>query len=504
VPDVPFGFSVPGGVPDPNDPAQMQQFLGQLQQLFAGSGDGGPVNWDLAQQVAQATLTGAGPTGFGPGGPMGFGLPGMEPPTTAGDEGAEQPPGDPRVSEVEHTDVQEALRLADMWLDPVSALPSGITSIEAWSRGRWITATLPIWRKLCDPVAGRMVSAMSDLVPEEMRAQLGPMQSMVTTLGGALFGGQLGQALGSLAAEVLSAGDIGLPLGPAGTAALVPANIHTYGAGQDVEPEELHLYVALREAAHQRLFGHVPWLRGHVLAAVDSYAAGIRVDREAVEEAMGRFDPSNPESMQDLSMEGIFIPEDTPAQRAALVRLETVLALVEGWVCHVVDQAAADRLPSVDRLGEMFRRRRAAGGPAEQTFAALVGLELRPRRLREATALWAALQEHRGIDGRDAVWGHPDLLPSEEDFAAPTAFALAQVDLGSLEEFLAGVGENPPTERTAQDRLTEPGDVATEPETGGPETGGPETGPGEATPPEAGPGPDERPSGDPSDPREGI
>jgi putative hydrolase len=95
----------------------------------------------------------------------------------------------------------------------------------------------------------------------------------------------------------------------------------------------------------------------------------------------------------------------------------------------VVDSAAGDRLPNVDRLGEAFRRRRAAGGPAEQTFAALVGLELRPRRLREATVLWSALTEHRGIAGRDAIWGHPDLLPSDEDFANPEAFAATTSDL---------------------------------------------------------------------------
>jgi putative hydrolase len=459
VPDVPFGFSLPGGVPDPNDPAAMQQFLGQLQQLFSGTSDGGPVNWNLAKQVALASLTGAGPTGLAGGGPVGFGLPGLEMPgldagesTELGEE-APKPPGDPRVSEAEHTAVREAVRLADMWLDPTTSMPSGITAIEAWSRGRWLDATLPIWRKLCDPVAARMVNAMTELVPEEMRAQLGPMQSMVTTLGGALFGGQLGQALGSLAAEVLSAGDIGLPLGPEGTAALVPANIHAYGAGLDVEPEELHLYVALREAAHQRLFSHVPWLRGHLLAAVEGYAAGIRVDREAVEEAMGHFDPSNPEAMQDLSLEGIFTPEDTPAQRMALARLETVLALVEGWVCHVVDAAAAGRLPHADQLAEMFRRRRAAGGPAEQTFAALVGLELRPRRLREATALWATVEEHRGVAGRDALWGHPDLLPSDEDFANPAGFAQAQLDFGSIEDFLASAAGAVTEEKSAQERL---------------------------------------------------
>jgi putative hydrolase len=362
--------------------------------MFAAPGSG-PVNWDLARQVAASQLSAT---------------------------------GDPAVNMYEHNAVAEALRLADLWLDPASALPSGIRDATAWNRNEWVYNTLDVWKKLCDPIAGRMVGAMGDLVPEEARAQLGPMQSMVATLGGALFGGQLGQALGQLAAEVLSAGDIGLPLGPAGTAALVPANIKSYGDGLELPEDQVRLYVALREAAHQRLFQHVPWLRAHVLNAVETYANGITVNREAIEEAMSRVDPSDPESMQEMALEGIFTPEDTPQQKASLARLETALALIEGWVGHVVDSAAGERLPSVSALGEAFRRRRAAGGPAEQTFAALVGLELRPRRLREAGALWAAVTEHRGVASRDALWDHPDLLPTDEDFADPQKFARARLD----------------------------------------------------------------------------
>ncbi|GII21075.1 hydrolase [Planosporangium mesophilum] len=425
---------MPGGgdLPDPNDPQQMQRFLSQLQQLFATPG-GGPVNWDLARQIAQAHLTGA--PGMG-GGQLPFGMT-LPPGTSAPPPPSDQAPvGDPAVGPAERAAVTEALRLADLWLEPESALPSGIASTAAWTRSEWITSTLDVWRKLCDPVAARMVAAMADLVPEEVRGQLTPMTSMVTSLGGALFGGQLGTALGSLAAEVLSAGDIGLPLGPAGTAALVPANIDAYGEGLEISGDQVRLYVALREAAHQRLFGHVGWLRGHVLTAVETYAAGIRVNREAIEEAMNRFDPTNPEGMQEIALEGVFSPEDSPQQKAALGRLETALALIEGWVSHVVERAADDRLPDVVRLAEAFRRRRAAGGPAEQTFAALVGLELRPRRLREATALWAALTEHRGISHRDALWGHPDLLPDEDAFADPTSYAQSSLELTDLENEL--------------------------------------------------------------------
>jgi putative hydrolase len=79
-------------------------------------------------------------------------------------------------------------------------------------------------------------------------------------------------------------------------------------------------------------------------------------------------------------------------------------------------------MPSAAKLQEAVRRRRAAGGPAESTFAALVGLELRPRRLRDASALWGSLRSRQGQQGRDAVWAHPDLLPTSSDLDDPLGF----------------------------------------------------------------------------------
>jgi hypothetical protein len=67
------------------------------------------------------------------------------------------------------------------------------------------------------------------------------------------------------------------------------------------------------------------------------------------------------------------------------------------------------------------RRRRAAGGPAESAFATLVGLELRPRRLREAAALWQRLTDEVGAERRDELWSHPDLVPAPEDIDDPSS-----------------------------------------------------------------------------------
>ena len=109
---------------------------------------------------------------------------------------------------------------------------------------------------------------------------------MLRQLGGAMLGGQVGTAIGELAGDMASSTDIGLPLAAEGTAALLPAGVTAFGEGLSVDLGEVRLFLALREAAHHRLFGHVPWLRQHLLGAVEAYAAGITVDMSKLRDAL--------------------------------------------------------------------------------------------------------------------------------------------------------------------------------------------------------------------------
>ena len=271
-------------------------------------------------------------------------------------------------------------------------------------------------------------------LPEQAKQAAGPMLAMVGQMGGLAFGSQLGNGLGELAAEVLTSTDIGFPVGPSGTAALLPEAIEKFTEGLDRPANEVMIFLAAREAAHQRLFTHVPWLRERLLGAVEQYAQGISVDTSRIEELASSIDPSNPESIQEAMQGGMFEPQTTPEQKAALARLETLLALVEGWVDAVVAQAVGDRLPGAEALRETLRRRRASGGPAEQAFATVVGLELRPRRLRAAAELWRLLGEQRGVAGRDALWAHPDLVPTADDLDDPAGFVAGSDDSDPIAE----------------------------------------------------------------------
>lgn len=385
----PEGFPGFGAMPPGMDLGALGQMLSQLGQALSQSsaGGGGPVNYDLAKQVAVRHVA-----------------------------GSVTPGADQRSA------ITESVRLAEVWLDSVTTLPAGARSAVAWSAAEWIEQTMPTWRRLADPVANRVSGAWIEAMPGEARQAAGPLLSMLTQMGGLAFGSQLGNGLGQLAGEVLTSTEVGLPLGPAGVAALLPANIEAFSEGLTQPRGEVMVFLAAREAAHQRLFEHVPWLRQRLLATVEEFAHGITIDTSKLEEMASRIDPGNPEAMEEALRGGMLEPETTPEQKMALGRLETLLALVEGWVDVVVGAAVGDRLPGSEALRETLRRRRASGGPAEQTFATLVGLELRPRRLRRAAALWQAMTDKHGTQARDSVWAHPDLAPSSADLDEPLDF----------------------------------------------------------------------------------
>lgn len=415
--DLPFGFSS-GDDPDPehrgrHDPgsgstdpfglgggfniADLGQIFTQLGQMFSGAGTvlaagktSGPVNYELARQLATRAI-------------------GTVTPISSGTQSA----------------IADAVHLAETWLDGATALPAGTTTAVAWTPRDWVDNTLATWQRLCDPMAEQIATVWASALPDEAKGMAGPLLSVMSQMGGLAFGSQLGQALGQLSGEVLTSTDIGLPLGPRGVAALLPAAIEELSAGLQQPRSEIVTFLAAREAAHHRLFSHVPWLASQLLNAVEAYARGMKIDIGGIEELAQGFNPASladPAALEQLLNQGVFEPKSTPEQLAALERLETLLALIEGWVRTVVTAALGDRIPGTDALSETLRRRRATGGPAEQTFATLVGLQLRPRKLGEAAALWERLTAAVGVDARDRVWQHPDLLPGAKDLDEPAGF----------------------------------------------------------------------------------
>ncbi len=244
---------------------------------------------------------------------------------------------------------------------------------------------------------------------------------LMRTVGGSLFASQLGQVVGDLSKEVVSGGDVGIPIMPDGEAAILPQNFADFGRDLEIPDDQLALYVAIRELAHARLFRHARWLRLHVISQVTDFARGVHVDTDALEDLASRFDPSEPEELRTRAR------ERRAAARALRGAERRARAPREpprddrGLGRRRHRATPTSRLPSADRIAEAVRRRRAVGGPAERALGSLVGLELRPRRMREAAAMWRAVTDAVGVAARDALWDYPDLMPTADDIDDPAA-----------------------------------------------------------------------------------
>jgi len=365
--------------------------------------------------------------------------------------------GELALSIADLTATQESMNIADLWLNEATIFPPLPMSDNcALSRRDWIDSTLNGWEEIARPLVEGMSDAMAGMLKDNLGDngisldQLGmdpsgmnqfgmnlagaqiPQSLLATIMGtfmSSLISTQLGQTIGNLSTTVTGANDVALPLSKEIRPAFIPQNAANWGSGLGIDEGEVRIYLALRELAAARLFVSAPWLREYIKNAIASYGKGIRVDITAIteqaQEAMssGELDPANPESLTLALSGGMFTPEETPTQKAALENLETVLALIDGWIDSVVTLAAKNRLPSLVQLRESQQRRRATKSPTQELFATLVGLEVSPRRTREAIAFWEKIVELRDVKSRDEIWDESFLLPRADQ-------------LGDAEDFL--------------------------------------------------------------------
>ena len=392
------GFDPTNLPPEFSDPARMQAALGQFQ--FLMNTTAGPVNWRVVEDSAKQAAY----------------MSGDQAPTATEAEAARQ-----------------AMTIADLWLDAVTDFASGPVTRDVWSKVAWVEHTILTWKRICEPIALNVSRALSSALseqfgeggvdsdvplPDGMAAMLGKTQEMSAMM----FSAQLARALGALAGESFGTYDTGIPLSDTSHAALLPHNVAQFADGLDAPFDEVRQFLAVREAAHRRLFASVPWLEGDLVRAVERYASQIAIDTEAISEAARSVDPSDPASVESALSGGVFALSMTPDQRRALTRLETMLALIEGWVEVVTARATLPYLPHADALREMMRRRRASGGPAEEILGTLMGLQMRPRQARGAAQIFSLVEADGGRDAREALWSHPDMVPSDTELATPDTF----------------------------------------------------------------------------------
>jgi putative hydrolase len=408
-----------GAASSPNDPLGDVPLFREIQRVLAASS--GPVNWELARQVAIATAS----------------LNQDEPPLIDDDRRG----------------LHDTVRAAELAVTDLTSLPmpSALAEVRAVRRGAWVEATIRDLRELIDPIAGKIGSAMGQMAlgglgglsgeippalplgfqpPSAIQPPSGPADEpggsqpeaigqMLSLLGPLLMGTQVGTVLGALGQEAFGGYDLAVPR-PGSEMLFVVPNISRFEHDWSIPSKEFRLHVSLHEVTHRLQFAQA-WVRPHVLALVRDVVEHAEPDLSGVRQAMEGLDLSDPEALSGSlgGLGNLFADASDPEQRLRIARLRSFVVAAEGHAEHVMAVLGGRMLPSLERIEEALVRHR-EGRAADQTLERLLGIQVTPDQRQLGVTFCQAVLGATDEATLSRMWGSPESLPSMPELEEPT------------------------------------------------------------------------------------
>ncbi|HEX2040593.1 MAG TPA: zinc-dependent metalloprotease [Acidimicrobiales bacterium] len=390
-------MSSPG--PLGGNPFEGMPIFGDLAKLFTSQG---PVNWEIARQMAQFIAVGATPEG--------------------------------NVDPLERIRLEELVRVAELHVGTETGLPTSVAGTalvaESLGRGEWAARTLQDYRDLFERLATSLGAPVATEPPHDAPPEAADfLGSLGQVLAPVMMGFQSGSMVGHLAQRAFGQYDLPIPRPPADRIVLVPANIDAFAADWSLPVDDLRLWVCLNEVAHHAAIGR-PHVRGRLESLLAEYVSGFRPDAGALEARFGELDPTDPTSIQVAlsDPESLLGALQTPEQQALLPRIEAVVCAVEGWVDHVMDHVGRRLIGSYPALSEALKRRRVERGEGDRFVERMLGLELGQAQYDRGAAFVRGVVDRAGDDALARLWQSERELPTPAEVDAPGLW-LERIDL---------------------------------------------------------------------------
>lgn len=378
--------------PDPGDegPLSGMPIFGDLMRML---GQRGPVAWDAAGQLALSIASEGGTEG--------------------------------NVDPVERMRYEELGRIAEMHLRDLVGLEVPSVRVVPVNRTTWAQKALADHRPLFDRLSRSLGRA--NLPPPDAAAgdpfgaMLGQMLQMVAPM---MLGMTVGSMVGHLSRQAFGTYHLPLPRPAGNEVQVVVPNVARFADDWSIGADGIRLWVCLSELTHHSLLT-VPHVRARLDQLIGEYVDGFRPDASAIEERLGRIDADalgDPTALQKLfgDPEVVLGAVRSPEQDALRPRLDGLVALVIGWVDHVMDRAAGRLLGGDEgRLAEAVRRDRVEASDADRFVEKLLGLELGQAAYDRGAAFVAGVVERAGEGGLDRLWESERTLPTPAEVDAP-------------------------------------------------------------------------------------
>lgn len=335
-----------------------------------------------------------------------------------------------------------------------SGAPVEVTAV---SPGQWAWHTVDDWRFLLDAMSASPPEppaeeprsgpppAPTDPGPHAGDESAFPGTDMEPGAGGAdmlarymaslapmLAAIQLGQAVGHLARATLGPYEIPIPR-PAPRLIVVPANVVRFAEAWSLPPDEVRLWVCLREEALQAVLLRPPVaerIHDLLLAVVHGAAADAG---DMLGRLQGALDPSDPASLQRMfgdDPESLFEMTPSPDRARDVADLTAVMAAILGFTEHVLDRAAERLLGGRRAIQEAWRRRQVERGRTGRLVEDMLGLDLGPAQIDRGAHFVRGVLERAGEDGLARLWSEARTLPTPAEVDAPGLW-LERIDLSA-------------------------------------------------------------------------
>ncbi len=390
----------PGPFPFGFDPAQLMRMLQSE----------GPVNWEVARQIAGVMAVVDAETG----------------------EPREEPPVDTATAAA----FDAVVRAAQVAVADATGL--GATStirVTCVDRRTWAEGTLDNLRPVLEALAGPLQQPLASIEDEEdVEAAMGadPMAGLATVMMPILLGVWAGSMIGYLAQHALGQYDLPLPLLGAPRLTFVAGNVDEFSNGWSLPIDDLRYALALREGVHaaQR---SVPWVSEHLANLSKAYVGAYELSEDFLESAFGELDFTNlagltdvPESLGDpTKLLGAMRSE---RQGPLLESLQRFVSVLEGYTDVVVDRLGEPMITSFGMIDEALRRHRVERGQAAGFVDQLLGLQLDRDHYDRGVAFCRGVVERAGLDGLNRLWESVEMIPTPAELDAPGLW-LARIEL---------------------------------------------------------------------------
>ncbi|MDR3127757.1 MAG: zinc-dependent metalloprotease [Bifidobacteriaceae bacterium] len=340
---------------------------------------------------------------------------------------------------------------ASLWIDSISDItPKDSLESNIYSRIQFINLMAPTIISLVYPIANKFSDELTritkDKFSENGMPNFGIMSGnfssiisgnnsdpakIVRSIGIVAFTMQIGQVVGNLALNANTSTDLGICLLDNNKLGLLPNNIKNYARTIDIPEENVAQYFVLKESARVRLFNSSKWLKTYLQSIIENYARSITINTDLLEEQMDKMQQQNISPfMNNGAIHSVFDLTKNNKQDIELQKIELVLALIEAWVNIVCEQAGIAHIDNIMKLLEMSKRE-FTEGKTLQPLTSTIGIKVSPGIYNKAHKLIALILSQKGSLGRDAIWSHPDMLPTIEALDNPLDYINGKLNIAN-------------------------------------------------------------------------